>query len=200
MQDEFYWSDRSIEDMSKDWGGRTYEESKDHPHRELIIKALKSFDFSSVLEVGCNSGPNLLRIAETLPDVILGGIDPNLQVIEKARELLPKAVVKRASVLQIPFEDKGFDIVLADAVLMYVQNITAAMGEIDRVAKRGIIICDWATDGSVPDGVQDFHYVRNYKKLLEDLGYSVISHKITTEEWTNLRWNTHGHLFTAVRQ
>lgn len=55
-----------------------YWNSRHHSHRILLLESLARFaPLESVLEVGCNCGPNLFRIAERFHDTRLIGIDIN---------------------------------------------------------------------------------------------------------------------------
>lgn len=198
VQSADYWATRELEDMKKDWGGKAYEESTNHPHRDLILAALKTYgEFAGVIEIGCNSGPNLIRISEVYPETQLAGIDPSSGSISRARQLLPKAILKVGIATEIPFEDQSFDIAIADASLMYVSNVAEALLEMSRVARRGMIICDWYSE---KNEVINHHWARNYEGLLKGLGYDVITHKITETEWPNKSWSTYGHVFIAHRQ
>lgn len=76
-----YWRERQI-----DWN-RAYTETYNHPHRQLIINQLKKWNWFSLFEIGCASGPNLLRIRQEFPKRDLGGMDINLSAIAEARRI-----------------------------------------------------------------------------------------------------------------
>ena len=206
FEDVRYWSNRKSDDPRLDWrngGGSWIEEyvaSSPHPHRDLILKTLKKNfpDFQSLLEVGCNAGPNLLRIREVHPTARLMGIDVNYDAVVKARETIPEIIVHCSSVEKLPpdFEDNYFDLVLADAVLMYVENIDQALSEMSRVAKRGIIILDWFAE---EECILDFHHARNYPKLLEGLGFETEIINLTEKDWPSEKWIKNGRLFISQR-
>lgn len=201
LQGEKYWKNRSVEDMMKDWGGTTYLGSINHPHRETIVNAVKSISpvAESILEVGCNSGPNLALLQEELRDVKLAGIDLNEESIWIAKTGLPSVDLRTASVLNIPFKDKSFDVVLADAVLMYVHgdDWERALSELDRVAKNAIILCEWGSNKK--QEIKHFHWARDYGDWLMQKGFGVFTRKLTKEEWPNPRWEENGYLYIAVR-
>ncbi len=206
FEDVRYWANRPKDDERLDWrngGGSWIDEyvaSVNHPHRTLILEALKEFPgFQSLLEVGCNAGPNLLRIREAYPKARLMGIDVNYDAVQKAQEIVPNAIVHCSSVECLPpdFDGVGyFDCVLADAVLMYVENIGQALKEMNRVAKRGIIIFDWYAE---EESVIDFHHARNYPKLLADLGFKTTVINLTQESWPSEKWQKNGRLFISHR-
>src|SRR5258708_2054424 len=65
--------DRSYPDQ---WWLKQYWNSTDGSHRDGIITALDRVgDFESVLEIGCNTGPNLRRIHQHWPRMDLLGMD-----------------------------------------------------------------------------------------------------------------------------
>lgn len=203
-----HWKKRKLDDKRKDWrngGGNWIEEyvaSKDHPHRELILEALKQFyPFAGILEVGCNAGPNLVRIAEVYPETQLAGVDVNADAVSYAREQVPSAMLSVGEASELPFMDSTFDIVIADAVLMYVspEDIHQTLEEMDRVARRGIILVEWRDDNS-HGKVVDGHWARNYGLLLGELGYDVEAIKLTEDQWPSENWTKNGWLYIAVRR
>ena len=144
-----YWKERVI-----DWKQAYF--TPDHPHRQLIIDALRVFTFRSVLEVGCGAGANLYRIKKEFPHSDIGGIDWSEDAISAARESLP-----RASILQVGeagdvyVSDKGSDILISDMCYIYFDriNFIKALVEAKRVAKNGVIFCE-------------FHHKSWFKRLL----------------------------------
>lgn len=68
------------------WWYKKYWESTDGSHRDAIILALERVgEFSSVLEVGCNTGPNLRRIHMRWPRADLMGMDIHSGAINYGR-------------------------------------------------------------------------------------------------------------------
>lgn len=202
LEGEKYWRDRKADDSRMDWrndGGNWIEEyvaSVDHPHRDLIIEALKSFDsFAGLIEIGCNAGPNLLRVQMAYPETQLAGVDINKPAIERARELLPKALLYNAPAKKLPFDDMSFDICLVDAVLMYADDdsIHPIISEMTRVTRRGIILVEWYDQ---KEHVKDYHWARDYPSLLSMYGFDLIDTKPLTEEnWPHKTWIKNGRLF-----
>lgn len=206
VQGESYWENRPKDDTKRDWGNEAedwiddYIKSVNHPHRDLILEALRSLEpIGGLLEIGCNVGPNLLRIQEIYPEMQLAGIDVNEDVLERAKKILPKPMFKQGSVLEIPFEDKSFGVVLCDAVFIYVDpdHILQAMKEITRVASKGVILIEWY-DESLLGVVKDYHWARDYANLLGELGFEVKEVKIN--EWPTKNWEKNGYIYVAHRQ
>ena len=206
LQDEKYWIARKLDDKVRDWGTDAtdwlseYWGSQSHPHRALIIEALHEIEFDSVLEVGCNVGANLNQIKTHFPEVKLTGIDVNADAIKFASSLIG-GTFEVASINKIPFGKDSFSCILSDAVLMYIEpkKIKKAIKEICRVTKDTVILVEWF-DNSELGKIKDYHWARNYPKLLEKEGFEIIvKHKITEQEWPNPQWVEHGYLFVAKR-
>jgi len=92
--------------------------------RDLVYDFVKNNDVSSVLELGCNSGGNLLKISKSFPDVRLVGIDICERAIEHG-----KTVEKNPAELQVGsiydlsrFDDCGFDLVFTRGVLLHINH------------------------------------------------------------------------------
>ena len=206
-----YWKNRPLDDSRRDWYYNTgnwitdYRASVEHPHRQLIIKALEKLaPFESLLEIGCNCGPNLYLVKEKFSGVKLAGIDISKEAVEEAHRLLPDADTRVSDIEEgLAFEDKSFDIALVDAVLMYVgpEKIKEVISGLDRVAKKGIILVEWDSESLLGE-VKEHHWARDYKGLLEELGFKVEKTKIPAEAWPNRsgNWAKLGYVFGAERE
>ena len=206
IQDVNYWLNRPLNDKQRDWDYKEsdwiwdYVASASHPHRDLIVEELtKLGSFGGILEVGCNAGPNLIRLQAAFPDNQLAGIDIVPETIERAMTNMSKPIFKVGNVLNIPFEDKSFDCVLADSVLMYSSpdEINQALNELNRVAKRFIVLVERVSEKEKNNG---FIWSRNYPKLLEDLGFSVQTRKFEEKDWPESEgWQKEGMIVVASR-
>lgn len=193
-----YWSTRKI-----DWK-KEYLETVNHPHRQMIVNALQRIaPFQHLFEMGCASGPNLLRVAREFPGTQVGGIDISADAIATARQYLPKgAVLDVGSVENTFFADKCTDVVLADAVFIYCDRTTIgkALEEVRRIARKHLVLVEfhepswwkrcaiWWKSG---------YYAYDYKKLLESYGFwDVQMTKIPNEVW-GFPWGTFGYVITA---
>lgn len=164
-----------------------------YPHRNLILEELKKIQWESLLEVGCGAGPNLRRINDEFEGVKLAGADINEECIEFGRKMLPDVSWVLTDAIALPFEDKSFDVVLSDAVLIYAnpERVETMISEMKRVAKKAIILCEWHDDSLNKFGTpMAGHWVRNYIKLLG--GGETI--KITNWPDGDEDWNKLGHI------
>lgn len=200
-----YWKDRPKDHDRMDWrNGKDnwiaeYWESRQHPHRALIIESVIKLGAKSLLEVGCNCGPNLYNVWKYC-QIPVAGIDANEDAINEAQGALPVGDLDVGNLLKLPWNDKSWDVVLSDAVLMYIppEEIEQALAEMARVAKRAIIILDWYDD-STKGIAKDFHWARNYPRLLRKLKFKVTQQCLTEKDWPSKTWVRNGRLFIAVR-
>jgi ubiquinone/menaquinone biosynthesis C-methylase UbiE len=186
-----FWIDRR-----ENWI-KSYAETKNHKHRDKIIKILKKWKFDSLLEVGCNAAPNLKRIEEEFPDVKLAGIDISEGSIETAKKLIPKAELYTGVAEKLPFADKSFDVILSDAVMFYLDyfEIEAAMKEIKRVGKKYLLMVELQQYGNKNIGS---YFGRNYEELLKDFNFKDIKLvKMPKKDWDSTVWQEHGYYITA---
>ena len=162
----------------------------EHPHRQLIVDALKQFQFRSVLEVGCGAGANLYNIKTAYPHSDIGGIDWNADAIAEARKMLPKAsVLQVGEATDVYISDKGADILLTDMCYIYLdkKNFKKALKEAKRVASNGVVFCEFHhTNWFMRKFLKWYagYNAYDYGKELKKLGfYDIQLHKLTSKEW-----------------
>ena len=96
---------------------------------------------SSVLDVGCAKGFMLHDFAQLIPGVIVKGVDISDYAIENVIEdMRPHVEVTNAT--ELPFPDKSFDVVISVTTLHNLKgdDLTKALREVERVARRGSFI------------------------------------------------------------
>lgn len=192
---EDYWGKRKhIDDKGIGWS------SIEHPHRKMLIDTISKFSPESILEIGCGSGVNLYLLAKKFPNALIWGIDINKKSIEygkaKFKELgIDKVKLLNQSADDLVYEGFKYDVVFTDAMLIYIgtDKIRQLMSHIIRLAKKGIVLCEWHNErlcslGQYKDGV----WQRNYRNLLQ--GYSTDSNikitRIPKSVWSE--WNERG--------
>jgi precorrin-6B methylase 2 len=145
----------------KEWATRHLSEGEswiesywttwDHPHRRFLLSRIAKFaPMRSVLEVGCLCGPNLYGIAKRFPHAEIRGIDINPLAVERGNEWFKKDGISnvkldvgRAQDLK-RFADGSFDVVLTDAVLIYItpDEIKDIIKEMLRIGKA-LVLNEW---------------------------------------------------------
>ena len=217
---ERYWATRHQRGGS-DWGStsaagadqwaREYWESRDHPHRALLADAIARWEPASVLEFGCNCGPNLYRLAERLPDARLIGIDINEDAVEYGRTLMAAAGVSHVALTCGSVEaleaiaTKSVDVVFTDAVLLYIgpDRIASVLQHLRRIAHKAVVLTEWHCATSERDilGIYDSGcWRRDYAKLLR-VGDAAIADihltKIPESAWPSEKWRLWGYVIEA---
>ncbi len=215
MEDKNYWKNRPLNDERRDWrieGSRSwieeYKKSENHPHRELIIKELKRIGFDkmeSLIEIGSNCGPNISLIEKHFPKQSLTGIDPNRQAVNKGNKNHVNALFYAKDTSELSFfQNKEFDILLCDAVLMYLgpDEIFQAMKEFKRITSKYMIFVEWESKNTadVLGSVQFHHWTRDYKALFEMYGLKLDNKIKIGNLWPTQSWSQIGFLYTAQVQ
>jgi ubiquinone/menaquinone biosynthesis C-methylase UbiE len=210
---ENYWANRSQNKKQKrkdDWGGEdtdwvnSYKNSTGHPHRKFLLERIVSYNPKSVLEIGCNCGPNLFLLSSALPFAELNGIDINHAAIEAGNEWMLQEGIKniaftvgKADELEF-LGDKNFDIVFTDAVLIYFgpDKIKKVIKQMLDKANKAVILLEWNDFENTYNtkGKYQKHWIRNYHTLL---GEFIEKENITIEKlpenlWPDANWQRYG--------
>jgi len=178
-----WWANRKI-----DWK-TSYLDTWNHPHRGMITQILRRIDWFSLFEIGCGSGPNLVRIAKEFPRRQLGGIDVNPEAIEMAGQYLQGGHFKVGSADDIMMSDKSTDVVLSDMCLIYVspRDIDRHIKEIKRLARAYVVLCEFHSESlwnRLKLKFNSGYNAYNYKKLLKKHGfYDTATVKIPESAW-----------------
>ncbi len=186
-----------------------------HPHRAFLVNKVANFSpIYNILEIGCDTGANLYLLAKRFPDAEIRGLDINTQAVAAGnewfkREGIPNVQlsVGRAEALG-KFPDKSFDVVLTDAVLIYINRdaIYRAFKEMVRVARRGLILVelyDFGEHGRDTQGLGVFAgglWRRNYRNLLKQFAPEerIRVTRLTEDIWPDAGWIKHGALIEVT--
>lgn len=126
----------------------------------------------SILEVGCNTGMQLINL-QAMGFANLNGIELQPYAVEKSKEITKGINIIQGSAFDIPFDDDSFDLVFTSGVLIHINpnNLSGVFKEMYRVSKRYI----WGFE-YFADEVTEINYRGNkgvlwkadYAKLLAD--------------------------------
>ncbi len=193
--DELFWRFRHFFDRS--WVERYISEASiSHPHRKLLIDKIAVYSpLSSVLEIGCSSGPNLYLLAKSFPKISLYGIDISTKAIKAGQAFFKQKEMNNVSLILgkfdgiKEFQDKSFDIVFSDAALIYAgpDKIDVIIREMLRIAKKAVVLCEQHTE-SKPALYRD-RWIHNYKLLfqrfvpLEKIKFTKFSSGLWVGDW-----------------
>ena len=95
-----------------------------------------------VLDVGSGKGFLLHDLLESCPGLEVAGIDVSAYAVEHSMESV-KPVVQVGTAAKLPWPDDHFDLVVSITTLhnLYIPDLWAALGEIERVSRGGSYIC-----------------------------------------------------------
>ena len=115
-----------------------------HEYRESLMLKLLKGDFrkgSVVLDAGCGSGSLLFKLGSF--DCIVHGIEQSREFVAKLHDRVKSsnisdtAHIKHGSVIDIPYPDKTFAVVVSGEVLEHVRNDAGVIMEFYRVLMPG---------------------------------------------------------------
>lgn len=197
---EWIWQTRHLY-KGESWAAG-YLTTIDHPHRRQLVEAVASFSpFSSALEIGCNSGPNLILLSQRFPDATFLGVDINGAAIEVGRRYSETHKIKnvqlrvgKADQLQ-DIGDKSIDVVFTDAVLMFVgpDRIRQVMAEIRRIARKGVVAHEYHATMPPPGNYDGGRWVYNYEELIASC-FPSATYTISKSVFAGGGWDEYGVL------
>ena len=119
----------------------------------VVQLCTEGIDAVSVLDVGTGTGifaeAFAVAPAGTSPAGRAGvvrrvtGIDPNADLMARARALAPGVDFLEGTAERLPFADKSFDLVFLGHVLHETDDRAAALSEARRVAKLRVAVLEW---------------------------------------------------------
>ncbi len=151
------WWAQSRKDRHPEWIAN-YQKSLQVRHRSAIVAQVKALGATTVLELGCHCGPNLIRLAQEDPAILLHGCDVNEDAIVAGRSWAQSLGVASRITLGVgafPAYTDSFptgcaDVVLTCYSLAYIEraDLDATIYEIGRLAKRAVILAEPMCEGA----------------------------------------------------
>lgn len=178
-----YWVDRKI-----DWN-KEYFATWNHPHRFIITALLNTFDWYSLLEVGCGAGANLANILKHLKGKQLGGVDLNPDAIEECKKSFKGGMFKVSSADDLMMSDKSIDVILSDMVYIYVGpfQIGRYIKELRRLTRKQVVLCEFYEKNPLKRLIMYLktgYFFHNWPKLLKKYGfYDITILKLPASAW-----------------
>jgi SAM-dependent methyltransferase len=147
-----YWTPTAADLPNVERVARHYWDSIDAPHRFWVLEAVALLGGAErVLEVGCQSGPNLRALARTWPTMRLDGLEVNPWAIEAGRRYAADEAFSGLHFHQgaLPgalaaWPDRSVDIALSVYCLAYLNgdDIIDTVRDLLRVARKGIVLIE----------------------------------------------------------
>lgn len=92
-----------------------------------------------MLDVGCGTGALLQELARKFPQATLVGVDPVPEMLAIARKRVsPSTELREGWAEELPYEDKGFDVVVSCNIFHYVRQPVSALMEMSRVSSAQV--------------------------------------------------------------
>lgn len=197
---EWVWRNRHL--YRRDWA-KSYLETVDHPHRTQIVEAVAAFYPVGVLEIGCASGANLVRLRQRLPYARLHGLDINAEAIRIGRQHFAgdgriSWTIGQADRLT-SFSNHSHDVVLSDAVLMFVapDRIHQVLCEMIRVARKGLVLNEYHAAGEGRGHFDGGRWVYDLTALLRQHAPDNAHIETRKSDFTGGLWDRYGTLITV---
>ena len=119
-------------------------------HRVYILNKLKELNVTTLLDVGCGTGP-IFELITNQDDtfapwdniIAYKGVDYSWRMIETCKKLFPYGEFAVGDARHLDDPDSSWEAVLLMHCLDHLDDYAAAIKEAVRVAKKYIIICLW---------------------------------------------------------
>ena len=193
---QFIWSTRHL--YKKNWA-QDFLNTSEHPHRKQILEAFYGFEnLTSVLDLGCGPGANIVAIRKKFSDIDLIGVDINPEAIKVGRAYFASKGDDKVKLIKgradaVPLHDKCVDVVCIDALLMFITPslINNVITEILRLAKKGVVINDYHLAGVEDGKFFGGRWVHDIEALLRR---ALPKAKITVQksDFKGGEWDTYG--------
>lgn len=159
---------------NEDWA-RYYWDDLDAPQRKAMLDALaKVSPFKTLLELGCNSGPNLRLIRERFPDSEVTGIEMNQETVEAGKQYFRDAGLNGVTLKQGTFDQHygRFDVALS--VWSLTCSPPSEVGKVLSTIDAGsIIVVEPSCVGKSRIHLDVPTWRHDYARLLQERGFDV---------------------------
>jgi 2-polyprenyl-3-methyl-5-hydroxy-6-metoxy-1,4-benzoquinol methylase len=106
---------------------------------DRLASVVDPLEPGSALDAGCGEGETLARLG-CLPRGHTAAIDLSERAVRHTASRIPWADAAVASVVELPFEDESFDLVLCLEVLEHLSDPGAALDELARVSRGDVVV------------------------------------------------------------
>jgi hypothetical protein len=160
-----------------------YLENVAKPSSSLIGSYVDIKSFKSILEVGSNSGPNLIGYAQIYPEIKFAGLDLNKDAVKLGNENAQRSRLPNLRFIQVDLTDSKFsksfpekaDLVFSFATLMYIHPfyIKRVLRDLLEISNQYLVLIEQHHEGfltkcfpfGIPSGFEA-SFKRDYKKLV----------------------------------
>jgi ubiquinone/menaquinone biosynthesis C-methylase UbiE len=102
------------------------------------------------VDVGCGPGALTAELARRLGADAVSAVDPSEPFVQAVAARNPGVTVRQAAAEELPFQDRSFDVSLAQLVVHFMKDPVVGLSEMARVTREGGIVaaCVWDHGGS----------------------------------------------------
>jgi len=136
-QHETFWSKIFNETNIEDFKGWVHNNSIS---RQWLSRFLQREKIRNILDVGCGIALDYEQYLEDGLKIDYHGIDITPVFLKHAKEKFPNLDVRFASVENIPYSDRAFEVVSCRHLLEHLENPARAISEMTRISSKFVII------------------------------------------------------------
>jgi 2-polyprenyl-3-methyl-5-hydroxy-6-metoxy-1,4-benzoquinol methylase len=133
-----------------------------------IIDIIAKINGDSLLDAGCGEGLSIQKIARKRQEFRIYGMDLSFTAIQLAKKIHNQSIFIQGSILNLPFKDDSFQVVICLEVLEHLEQPEQGLREISRVSESFILL-------SVPNEpyfkVANFLRGKNLLRWGDDIGH-----------------------------
>jgi ubiquinone/menaquinone biosynthesis C-methylase UbiE len=199
LPDKSFWQNRSRNDVVNGLENNSWVARKNLV--DEILKELDTGRIIKVLEVGSGYGANLIALSENSIGSNFTGIDVSQESLNVGRAYIEQLGISDiqlmlGEVCLLPFDDNSFDLVIVDAVFLYIEprDFHKALHEIFRVSRNYIVLLEFHAPGvgkgkKIRDG-----YLYDFDSTLREVsGIQFKIKKVPPNVRSAGRWQSFGH-------
>lgn len=105
-----------------------------------IYSIVNKIKIESVIDLGCGEGHLLNFLSPHLQNKYCAAIDFDENEVKDAKNNLLNCDVTKASIYNVPYPDRSFDLVICTEVLEHLDSPDVAISEIKRLSKKYVIL------------------------------------------------------------
>lgn len=137
----------------------TADDFKCSMNREkVVLEELSRFEWSSLLDVGCQHGKQLFQVDATFSGKQLAGVDISNIALRIASQMIPSAKLTCCAAEKMPFDNSQFDVVMVTEALEHFFDEAVVLKEVHRILKPNGVMLGTTPIGENYDGGAHLRY------------------------------------------
>ena len=108
--------------------------------RDAVERQRDHDSLVTILDAGCGEGFITSILFSNIKNVEITGLEYTNEALQIARSMIPEVSFLQGNIMDLPFDDHSFNVVLCTEVLEHLENPDKALSELLRVAENTVII------------------------------------------------------------